>query len=108
MDLGSHPSDLSGLDQFGISPKMELESGPNSPKPFSAASHENHTVSQEDGFPASNWEQDVLLSNAVLPEVNPLLELDDDHSNVEEDLQKMLNEWESHIGSMQVMFTFWR
>jgi hypothetical protein len=41
-----------------------------------------------------------LLSNAGLPETNPLL---DDVDNVMgEDFQKMLNEWENHIGSLQV------
>ena len=43
-----------------------------------------------------------LLSNAGLPETNPLL-LDQDLDNsVSEDFQKMLNEWENHIGSLQV------
>ena len=41
------------------------------------------------------WEhQDVLLSNAGLPEANPLL----DFGEMEEDFQKMLNDWENHIG----------
>ena len=48
---------------------------------------------------ASSWEQDVLLSNAGLPEINPLLELE---NSVEEDFQKMLNDWENHIGAIQV------
>ena len=46
-----------------------------------------------------------LLSNAGLPETNPLL-LDQDLDNsVSEDFQKMLNEWENHIGSLQVIYT---
>ena len=49
---------------------------------------------------ASSWEQDVLLSNAGLPEINPLLELE---NSVEEDFQKMLNDWENHIGAIQVL-----
>ena len=44
---------------------------------------------------AAPWEhQDVLLSNAGLPEANPLL----DFGEMEEDFQKMLNDWENHIG----------
>lgn len=39
-----------------------------------------------------------LLSNAVLPEANPLLELG---SHVEEDFQKMLYDWETHMGALQ-------
>ena len=47
-----------------------------------------------------------LLSNAGLPETNPLL-LDQDLDNsVSEDFQKMLNEWENHIGSLQVRNTY--
>jgi len=45
-----------------------------------------------------DWDQDVLLSNAGLPEMNPLLELGD---GVEDDFQKMLNEWENHMDSLQ-------
>lgn len=48
-----------------------------------------------------NWEQDVLLSNASLPETNPLLFDEDLDQSVGEDFQKMLNEWEHHIGSIQ-------
>ena len=40
-----------------------------------------------------------LLSNAGLPEMNPLLELG---NGVEDDFQKMLNEWENHMDSLQV------
>eukprot|EP00096_Caligus_rogercresseyi_P002116 TRINITY_DN1399_c0_g1_i2.p1 TRINITY_DN1399_c0_g1~~TRINITY_DN1399_c0_g1_i2.p1 ORF type:complete len:837 (-),score=206.20 TRINITY_DN1399_c0_g1_i2:774-3284(-) len=43
------------------------------------------------------WDQDVLLSNAVLPELNPLLEMGE---SAEEDFQRMLNDWESHLGSI--------
>ena len=47
------------------------------------------------GGAAAPWEhQDVLLSNAGLPEANPLL----DFGEMEEDFQKMLNDWENHIG----------
>ena len=45
-----------------------------------------------------------LLSNAGLPETNPLLLDQDLDSSVSEDFQKMLNEWENHIGSLQVRF----
>ncbi|TRY76234.1 hypothetical protein TCAL_09224 [Tigriopus californicus] len=57
-------------------------------------------ISAVDEFPSldSSWDQDVLLSNAVLPETNPLLELD---NSIEEDFQQVLNEWESHIGALQ-------
>eukprot|EP00095_Tigriopus_kingsejongensis_P009520 maker-scaffold561_size136864-snap-gene-0.19 protein:Tk09520 transcript:maker-scaffold561_size136864-snap-gene-0.19-mRNA-1 annotation:"PREDICTED: uncharacterized protein LOC100870622" len=57
-------------------------------------------ITAVDEFPSidSSWDQDVLLSNAVLPEANPLLELD--HS-IEEDFQQVLDEWETHIGSLQ-------
>ena len=44
-----------------------------------------------------------LLSNAVLPETNPLLLDEDLDPSVGEDFQKMLNDWENHIGSLQVM-----
>ena len=47
----------------------------------------------------SSWDQDVLLSNAGLPETNPLLELD---STISEDFQQVLNDWESHIDSLKV------
>ena len=47
-----------------------------------------------------------LLSNAGLPETNPLLLDQDLDSSVSEDFQKMLNEWENHIGSLQVRFFF--
>jgi hypothetical protein len=40
-----------------------------------------------------------LLSNSCLPEINPLLELD---GVLGDDYQKMLNEWESQMGSLQV------
>ena len=40
-----------------------------------------------------------LLSHASLPESNPLLELDD---AMGEDFQKMLNEWDNHMGALQV------
>ena len=43
-----------------------------------------------------------LLSNAGLPETNPLLLDEDLDQTVGEDFQKMLNEWENHIGSLQV------
>ncbi len=43
-----------------------------------------------------------LLSNAGLPEINPLLELD---SALVDDYQKMLNEWETQMGSLQVSLT---
>ncbi len=43
-----------------------------------------------------------LLSNAGLPEINPLLELD---SSLVDDYQKMLNEWETQMGSLQVFLT---
>ena len=52
-----------------------------------------------------NWDQDVLLSNAGLPETNPLLLDEDLDQTVGEDFQKMLNEWENHIGSLQVSFS---
>lgn len=48
------------------------------------------------------WDQDVLLSNAGLPETNPLLLDEDLDHSVGEDFQKMLNDWENHIGSLQV------
>ena len=38
-----------------------------------------------------------LLSNSGLPETNPLLDFSD---SMEEDFQKMLNDWESHMGSL--------
>lgn len=62
-------------------------------------------ISAVDEFPSldSSWDQDVLLSNAVLPETNPLLELD---NSIEEDFQQVLNEWESHIGALQVRAHF--
>ena len=41
-----------------------------------------------------------LLSNAGLPEMNPLLDLGDDTG--EDDFQKMLSDWESHIDTLQV------
>ena len=41
-----------------------------------------------------------LLSNASLPEMNPLLDLGDD--SVEDDFQRMLSDWESHIDTLQV------
>ena len=41
-----------------------------------------------------------LLSNASLPEMNPLLGLGDD--SVEDDFQRMLSDWESHIDTLQV------
>ena len=47
-----------------------------------------------------------LLSNAGLPETNPLLLDEDLDQTVGEDFQKMLNEWENHIGSLQVMDFF--
>ena len=47
-----------------------------------------------------------LLSNAGLPETNPLLLDQDLDSSVSEDFQKMLNEWENHIGSLQVSYYF--
>jgi hypothetical protein len=40
------------------------------------------------------------LSNAILPEINPLLELD---GTLADDYQKMLNEWESQMGTLQVV-----
>ena len=43
-----------------------------------------------------------LLSNAGLPETNPLLLDEDLDQTVGEDFQKMLNDWENHIGSLQV------
>ena len=49
-----------------------------------------------------NWDQDVLLSNAGLPETNPLLLDDDLDPSMGEDFQKMLNDWENHIGSLHV------
>ena len=49
-----------------------------------------------------------LLSNAGLPETNPLLLDQDLDSSVSEDFQKMLNEWENHIGSLQVRFFTWK
>jgi len=48
-----------------------------------------------------SWDQDVLLSNAVLPETNPLLLDEDLDPSMGEDFQKMLNDWENHIGSLQ-------
>lgn len=42
-----------------------------------------------------------LLSNAVLPETNPLLLDEDLDPSMGEDFQKMLNDWENHIGSLQ-------
>ena len=53
------------------------------------------------------WDQDVLLSNAGLPETNPLLLDEELDQNVGEDFQKMLNEWEHHIGSLQVRQIFY-
>ena len=47
-----------------------------------------------------------LLSNAGLPETNPLLLDEDLDQTVGEDFQKMLNEWENHIGSLQVIDSF--
>lgn len=41
-----------------------------------------------------------LLSNAVLPEANPLLELDD--SRLDDDFQRMLYDWDNHLGALQV------
>ena len=54
------------------------------------------TTKSESAVTAPPWEhQDVLLSNAGLPpEANPLL----DFGEMEEDFQKMLNDWENHIG----------
>jgi hypothetical protein len=46
-----------------------------------------------------NWDQDVLLSNAGLPEINPLLDLVDD--SVDDDFQRMLSDWENHINTLQ-------
>ena len=43
-----------------------------------------------------------LLSNAGLPETNPLLLDEDLDQSVGEDFQKMLNDWENHIGAIQV------
>ena len=40
------------------------------------------------------------ISNASLPEMNPLLDLGDD--SVEDDFQRMLSDWESHIDTLQV------
>ena len=49
-----------------------------------------------------------LLSNAGLPETNPLLLDEDLDQSVGEDFQKMLNDWENHIGAIQVhTSTFW-
>ncbi len=54
-----------------------------------------------------SWDQDVLLSNAGLPEANPLL--DDVENNLGEDFQKMLNDWENHINhiGLQVRLYFY-
>ena len=43
-----------------------------------------------------------LLSNAGLPELNPLMDLGDDPA--EDDFQKMLNEWENHIDTLKVLY----
>jgi hypothetical protein len=40
-----------------------------------------------------------LLSNAGLPEINPLLELDE---TLADDYQKMLSEWENQMETLQV------
>jgi hypothetical protein len=42
------------------------------------------------------------LSNAGLPEINPLLELD---GTLVDDYQKMLNDWETQMETMQVRRT---
>jgi len=49
------------------------------------------------------WDPDVLLSNAVLPEGegNPLLELNA-REGIEDDFDKMLSEWDNHMGNIQV------
>ncbi len=41
-----------------------------------------------------------LLSNAVLPERNPLLELGE---RIEDDFQKMMYEWDSNLVGLQVI-----
>ena len=75
-----------GDDNTGVpmSTLAKSESEPGNVAPSSSASSA-----------MAPWEhQDVLLSNAGLPEANPLL----DFGEMEEDFQKMLNDWENHIG----------
>lgn len=62
--------------------------------------HPDNSVQEMNNL--DSWEQDVLLSNAGLPETNPLLLDEDLDHTVGEDFQKMLNDWENHIGSLQV------
>ena len=78
--------DGGGDDNTGVpmSTLAKSESEPGNVAPSSSASSA-----------MAPWEhQDVLLSNAGLPEANPLL----DFGEMEEDFQKMLNDWENHIG----------
>ena len=46
-----------------------------------------------------------MLSNAGLPELNPLMELEDDPA--EDDFQKMLNDWENHIDTLKVIYGYY-
>ena len=46
-----------------------------------------------------------LLSNAGLPELNPLMDLGDDPA--EDDFQKMLNDWENHIDTLKVIYGYY-
>jgi hypothetical protein len=51
------------------------------------------------------WEEDVLLSEGLPPSGvvdDATALLDFAPAGVDEDFQKMLNDWESHIGTLQV------
>ncbi|CAB4056395.1 PPRC1 [Lepeophtheirus salmonis] len=81
------------LDLTPTPPSMDLVS--NDPIVTSTLNSSSNSFITESNH--LGWDQDVLLSNAVLPELNPLLEMGE---SAEEDFQKMLNEWESHLGSI--------
>merc|ERR1719433_1569837 len=94
----SVPPSLSSKDELRSSSEAATAAATSISSSTSETQLDNPSMKLEN---LDSWDQDVLLSNAGLPETNPLL-LDQDLDNsVSEDFQKMLNEWENHIGSLQ-------
>jgi len=99
LDLGDEPDIKAYLSHHENSingTTTQQSSTANTVQPSIAVSEKLSTLPMSTKM--DDWDQDVLLSNAGLPEMNPLLELG---NGVEDDFQKMLNEWENHMDSLQ-------
>ena len=94
-DINTNSIDFDGCATDNTSTAGSSQITTSASSSISNSNGSGMTKAEAVGGTTAPWEhQDVLLSNAGLSEANPLL----DFGEMEDDFQKMLNDWENHIG----------